>query len=79
MLVTSRALSLTDGLWSQATAGKEVLEKRISLQIRPNGSEWIELERNVPSGYCQYNLMALSECADLAASAGKVSNPHLRS
>lgn len=47
-------------------AAKEVETKRISLQITPNGSEWIELERNVPSGYCQYNLEALSTCADLS-------------
>lgn len=47
-------------------AAKEVETKRISLQIMPNGSEWIELERNVPSGYCQYNLEALSTCADLS-------------
>ena len=47
-------------------AATEVETKRISLQITPNGSEWIELERNVPSGYCQYNLDALSTCADLS-------------
>ena len=47
-------------------AATEVETKRISLQITPNGSEWIELERNVPSGYCQYNLEALSTCADLS-------------
>ena len=51
---------------SAETAAKEVELKRISLQIMPNGSEWIELERNVPSGYCQYNLEALSTCADLS-------------
>ena len=47
-------------------AAREVEAKRIALQIMPNGSEWIELERNVPSGYCQYNLEALSTCADLS-------------
>ena len=29
----------------------------------------IELERNVPSGYCVYNLIALTQDADLAAAA----------
>lgn len=43
-------------------------QRRISLQILSNGSEWIELERNVPSGYCQYNLQALTTCADLSMS-----------
>jgi hypothetical protein len=67
------AVTLFNGDAATATtAAKEVLDKRISLQIKPNGSEWIELERNVPSGYCQYNLMALSQCADLAASGGAV-------
>ena len=47
-------------------AAQEAETKRISLQITPNGSEWIGLERNVPSGYCQYNLEALSTCADLS-------------
>jgi hypothetical protein len=49
-------------------AAAEVKQRRISLQILSNGSEWIELERNVPSGYCQYNLQALTTCADLSMS-----------
>jgi hypothetical protein len=55
---------------SAVTAAHEVRLKRVAYQLLSNGSEWIELERNVPSGYCQYNLMALSECADLAAGLG---------
>ena len=49
-------------------AATEVCEQRIAYQIKPDGEEWIELERAVPSGYCQYNLVALTENADLAAS-----------
>ena len=51
-------------------AAQEVRLKRVAYQLLPNGSEWIELERNVPSGYCQYNLKALTESADLAAGLG---------
>ena len=59
-------------------AAKEVEARRIALQIMPDGSEWIELERNVPSGYCQYNLEALSTCADLSRTLASRSahNPH---
>lgn len=53
-----------------STAAQETRTKRVSYQILPNGSEWIELQRNVPSGYCQYNLAALSQCADLANGLG---------
>lgn len=49
-------------------AGHEVCTQRIAKQILPSGEEWIELERAVPSGYCQYNLEALVQDADLAAS-----------
>ena len=67
------SISLFNGDSASAkAAAKEAQHRRIALQISPNGSEWIELERNVPSGYCQYNLMALSTVADLAASAGAV-------
>ena len=51
---------------SAIAASREVETTRIAMQILPNGSEWIELERAVPSGYCQYNLDALSQAADLA-------------
>ena len=55
-----------------AEAAAEVLTQRISKQILPNGTEWIELERAEPSGYCQYNLKALTEDAVLARSGGAV-------
>ena len=67
------SISLFNGDSASAkAAAEEAQHRRIALQITPNGSEWIELERNVPSGYCQYNLMALTTVADLAASAGAV-------
>ena len=55
-------------LTAASEAGQEVCTQRIAKQISPNGEEWIELERAVPSGYCQYNLEALVQDADLAAS-----------
>merc|ERR1712032_1729453 len=53
-------------------AAQEVNDLRIATQILPNGTEWIEVQRSVPSGYCQYNLQAMTENADLAASFGLV-------
>ncbi len=37
-----------------ALAAAEVCAVRIATQIKPDGEEWIELQRAVPSGYCQY-------------------------
>jgi hypothetical protein len=50
---------LSVALFNQNTTARrlivsEVQERRIAMQILPDGKEWIELERNVPSGYCQY-------------------------
>ena len=42
-------------------------------QVAANGSEWIELERANPSGYCVYNLIAFTLNADLARN-GRTSN-----
>ena len=44
-----------------------MLHRRIDLQIRPDGEEWIELERANSAGYCVYNLAALVSNADMAA------------
>ena len=54
---------------AERIAVDEVKERRIAKQILPDGKEWIELERNVPSGYCQYNLLAMTQAADLSKSA----------
>ena len=48
---------------------QDVLHRRIDLQIRPNGSEWIELERANPAGYCVFNVDALANSATMAANA----------
>ena len=48
---------------------QDVLHRRIDLQIRPNGSEWIELERANPAGYCMYNADALANSAAMVANA----------
>ena len=62
--------SFTGNRTAVRTASREVNELRIAYQILPNGTEWIELERNVPSGYCEYNLLALAQAADIAALDG---------
>ena len=67
--VTWLSIALFNGNASAAdTAAEEVTRMRIPEQILPDGREWIELQRNVPSGYCQYNLKALTQVADLASS-----------
>jgi hypothetical protein len=66
LTIKSLLLFHTYGTYIAEVAAAEVKQRRISLQILSNGSEWIELERNVPSGYCQYNLQALTTCADLS-------------
>lgn len=68
LTIKSLLLFHTYGTYIAEVAAAEVKQRRISLQILSNGSEWIELERNVPSGYCQYNLQALTTCADLSMS-----------
>ena len=63
------SIALFNGNASAAGAAvAEVTTTRIPTQILPDGREWIELQRNVPSGYCQYNLKALTQVADLASS-----------
>ena len=65
-----QAVALFVGNASSAVkAAREVCDVHITAQILPNGTEWIELERNVPSGYCAYNLVALTQDADLAATS----------
>ena len=67
--VTWSAVASFNGNWTGASAAAhELNQRRIAYQILPNGSEWIELQRNVPSSYCQYNVLALSQGADIAAS-----------
>lgn len=42
----------------------------MEFQLAKDGSQWLELERSNPAGYCQYNLKAFAENARLAANAG---------
>lgn len=51
-------------------AANEVNTVRITQQILANGSQWIELERSNPAGYCQYNLEAYASIADQAVNTG---------
>eukprot|EP00041_Stephanoeca_diplocostata_P017773 m.365328 g.365328 ORF g.365328 m.365328 type:complete len:247 (+) comp20814_c2_seq7:1413-2153(+) len=70
-----------DGMWqgvalyvgntTQASdAAVECCKVHMEFQLAKDGSQWLELERSNPAGYCQYNLRAFSENARLAANAG---------
>ena len=70
---TWQAVALFAGNATAAAIGAaEVATERIAKQILPNGTQWIELQRHEPSGYCQYNLVALSQDAELSRN-GKAS------
>lgn len=57
---------------SAALAAQEVNLNRIATQILPNGTEWIEVQRNDGVHYAEYNLQAMTMNADLASSMGAI-------